>query len=198
MDQLKKEQKNMKRSHQINLLALILSVSIVVFVVAQNAQHQDRGVAGQQAPSWSVSKWHQLPKNLKELNVEDYKGKVLYLYFFQSWCPGCHKTGFPNLKKLHEKFKDDKLVEFVAIQTTFEGHGINTDKKLEPIAKRYELPIPFGQSKGENGTPDIMKKYRSGGTPWVVIVDKNGRVQFNDYHIESGKAASLIESLKKK
>ena len=81
-----------------------------------------QGIVGQQAPQWDVSQWHQLPKGKTDLDIADYKGKVLYLYFFQSWCPGCHSSGFPNLKKLHDKYKDDSNVEFAVIQTTFEGH----------------------------------------------------------------------------
>ena len=153
------------------------------------------GIVGQQAPKWDVSDWHQLPKGKKDLDITDYKGKVLYLYFFQSWCPGCHSTGFPNLKKLHDKYKNDPDVKFVVIQSTFEGHRINTAAKLKPTAKKYDLPIPFGQSAGAD-TPAIMKKYRTRGTPWVVLIDKTGRVQYNDFHLDPKAAIWAIDQLK--
>lgn len=181
----------------------IYMVAVLAFVLttgnlasAQSGKSQKPGIAGQPAPEWAVSKWHQLPKGKKDLNVSDYKGKVLYLYFFQSWCPGCHSQGFPTLKKLHDKFKDDKGVEFAVIQTTFEGHRTNTASKLAPTAAKYKLPIPFGQSAGDRGNPEIMQKYRSGGTPWVVVIDKNGKVQYNDFHINPDKASELIKRLK--
>jgi hypothetical protein len=41
------------------------------------------GIAGQQAPPWKVSQWHQLPTGAVTLNVEDFRGKVIFLYFFQ-------------------------------------------------------------------------------------------------------------------
>ena len=153
------------------------------------------GIPGQQAPEWDVSEWHQLPEGKDDLDITDYRGKVLYLYFFQSWCPGCHSTGFPNLQKLHKKYKDDPEVEFVVIQSTFEGHRTNTADKLKPTAAKYDLPIPFGQSAG-GGTPAIMQKYRTRGTPWVVLIDKTGRVQFNDFHLAPEKASSVIDQLK--
>ena len=177
-------------------VAFVVGVVASIVLFAQSAPQRTRGIAGEQAPDWAISKWYQLPNGKVDLNISDYKGKVLYLYFFQSWCPGCHSTGFPNLQKLHTKYKDDQGVDFVAIQSTFEGHRINTDKKLEPTARRYKLPIPFGQSKGSGGTPEIMRRYQTGGTPWVVIIDKNGRVQFNDYQIDPDKARSLIDRLK--
>jgi len=153
------------------------------------------GIPGQLAPEWDVSQWHQLPDGKDDLDITDYRGKVLYLYFFQSWCPGCHSTGFPNLQKLHKKYKDDPDVDFVVIQSTFEGHGINTADKLKPTAAKYKLPIPFGQSAG-GGTPPIMQKYRTRGTPWVVLIDKTGRVQYNAFHLEPQKASWIIDQLK--
>ena len=159
---------------------------------------QKPGIVGQAAPSWKTSAWHQLPDGKKRLDVGDYKGKVLYLYFFQSWCPGCHRVGFPTLQKVSKALKDNEKVQFVAIQTTFEGHNVNTAEKLIELAKRYKLTIPFGQSAGSKGTPEIMRKYRTGGTPWVVIIDTNGRVVFNDFHIDADRAIAGIRSLSSK
>ena len=181
---------------------LILILCFLIGLVSSNwlsAQENGSkpGIKGQQAPEWAVSQWHQLPDGKEALNIGDYKGKVLYLYFFQSWCPGCHKRGFPVVKKLYEKYKDDKQVEFVVIQSTFEGHSTNTAAKLKPVAAKYKLPIPFGQSRGSRGTPEIMQKYRTGGTPWSVIIDKQGKVQFNDYFITADNASSIIDGLKK-
>ena len=185
----------------------ILLVLLVLFAASMNSGKlfgqsgssvQKKGITGQQAPEWAVSTWHQLPEGKSKLNVGDFKGKVLYLYFFQSWCPGCHSQGFPTLKSLHGKYKDDKEVGFAVIQTTFEGHRVNTASKLKSTAAKYKLPIPFGQSAGDSGTPEIMRKYRSGGTPWVVVVDKSGKIQYNDFHVSPEKASKLIERLKKK
>lgn len=161
------------------------------------AQSKDRGIQGKLAPAWKTSSWYQLPSDQSSLDIADFKDKVVYLYFFQSWCPGCHRIGFPTLKALTDKYSEDDSVAFVAIQTTFEGYHTNTDDKLAAMAKRYELSIPFGQSAGDSGTPEIMRSYRTGGTPWVVIIDREGRVQFNDYHVKPAQAEKIIDRLKK-
>lgn len=153
------------------------------------------GIVGRQAPDWSVSQWKQLPEGTTTLNVDDFRGKVLYLYFFQSWCPGCHSSGFPTLQTLQQQFANDDHVAFVVVQTTFEGHTQNGADQLLPTADRYGLKIPFGQSEGDSGTPDIMYKYRTGGTPWVVLIDKQGQVVFNDFHITPTDAAEAIRHL---
>ncbi len=38
-----------------------------------------------EAPSWGDTQWINLPKGKKSLDVDDYKGKIVYLYFFQKW-----------------------------------------------------------------------------------------------------------------
>jgi thiol-disulfide isomerase/thioredoxin len=90
------------------------------------------GIVGQQAPDWSVSECRRLPDGTTTLNVDNFRGKVLYLYFFQSWCPGCHSRGFPTLQKLQQQFANDDNVAFVVVQTTFEGHAQNGADKLLP------------------------------------------------------------------
>ena len=184
-------------------LFMLTTVGSSVFAQSGNANPQvqsqrkpKRGIVGQQAPKWETSKWIGLPTGKTSFDISDVKGKVTYLYFFQSWCPGCHQRGFPTLKALEEKFRDKKDVQFVAIQTTFEGHRTNTPDKLEVMSKRYNLKIPFGQSKGTSGTPKIMREYRTGGTPWVIVIDKQGKVVFNDYHIDRDVAANAIEKLR--
>ena len=82
---------------------------------------RELGILNQKAPSWNVDQWLGLPAGKKMLDVGDYKGKVVYLYCFQSWCPGCHSHGFPTLQKTMAHFKGDEEVAFVAVQTVFEG-----------------------------------------------------------------------------
>ena len=174
----------------------MLTIGLVLVSQLRAQDGQQLGIFGQPAEKWSVSQWYQLPEGKESIDVGDYAGKVTYLYFFQSWCPGCHSSGFPTLQELTEKFGEDPDVAFVAIQTTFEGHKVNTASKLKKMADRYKLKIPFGQSAGEEGTPDIMRKYRTGGTPWVVIIDPQGIVRFNGHHISPEAAAKGIEQLK--
>jgi len=131
------------------------------------------------------------------LDLKDFKGKVVYLYCFQSWCPGCHKYGFPTLKKAINNFKGEKDVSFVAVQTVFEGASVNTPARAWSTAKKYDLKIPVGHSGDEKTSPPLMRNYRTGGTPWTIIIGRNGKVRYNDFHIEPAAAIKLIEGLLK-
>lgn len=157
------------------------------------------GILGHQAPELTVSKWIDGEgKPMKTVQLAQFKEKVVFILTWQSWCPGCHRIGFPNLKKVYEHFKsENKLgsdVVFLAIQTPFEGLETNTFDKLRPTQEEFDLPIPFGHDSVGN-YPNLMKDYKTGGTPWNIILDKEHKVVFNNFRIEAASAIKLIEKI---
>ncbi|OPX27726.1 MAG: hypothetical protein B1H07_00760 [Campylobacteraceae bacterium 4484_166] len=172
----------------------MLKFFLSVLLVVSSVYSADR-LIGQKAKQFEVDSWIQTYK--KDLDIDDFKGKVLYLYGFQSWCPGCHSHGFPTLSRLSKIYKDDKDVAFVAIQTTFEGFSSNDEQAAREIVKKYKLTMPVGHS-GVNGLRSkFMSNYQTGGTPWTIIVDKQGIIRFSNFHLSVGEAVSLINRLKK-
>lgn len=130
------------------------------------------------------------------LDIDDYQGKIIYLYCFQSWCPGCHKYGFPTLQKVMTAFEGDDNVVFIAVQTTFEGFATNTFERGKEIARQYDLDIPIGFSGSPEQPSELMRNYQTRGTPWTVIVGQAGIVQYNNFHIEDEVAIDMINYLK--
>ena len=157
------------------------------------------GIEGKAAPEWEVEEWISLPKGVKEgPELADLKGKTIYIYCFQSWCPGCHSSGFPTLQKVSEHFKDDDEVAFVVMQTVFEGFAANTPDKGRAVAKKYDLEhLPFAQSGTAEKKSRVMKAYRTRGTPWTIIIGPDGKVAFNDFHLKPDRAIELIDKLEK-
>ena len=116
------------------------------------------GIQGRNAPPWGVETWFNLPESKQRLDVHDFGSKVLYLYCFQSWCPGCHSSGFPTLQAMLGEYEGNHEVTFVAIQTVFEGFDANTLEKAQsscsvcarmwrdgtagPLAPSYALGVP--------------------------------------------------------
>lgn len=156
------------------------------------------GVLDTPAPAWKVDTWFNLPAGKTALDIADYKGKVVYLYGFQSWCPGCHSVGFPTMQKLIEKFGKADDVAFVAVQTTFEGFGTNTADAAKKTGEKYKLTIPIGHSGSEGKRSSVMLAYKSGGTPWTIIIDKDGMVRYNDFHITPEQGEKLINALRER
>lgn len=178
-------------------IARCVAVGMLLTIAGAASAEGERGILGKPAPAWSVGQWLNLPPGKQKIDIQDFHGKTVYLFGFQSWCPGCHSSGFPTLKRVMSRFKENDDVAFVAIQTVFEGFASNTFDHAKQVARKYELAIPVGQS-GERGKPSkVMGRYRSGGTPWVVIIDRDGVVRYNGFHIGVEEAEKLIRGLLK-
>ena len=180
----------------MKLFLSVILAAIILTVGSPLMAQRSLGILGKEAPSWGVDTWIQLPDEKTRIDVDDFRGKVLYLYCFQSWCPGCHSHGFPTLQALIKKYKEDPDVEFVAVQTVFEGFQTNSPEAGWKTAEKYGLEIPIGHSGSKEGHSTVMSRYRTGGTPWTIVIDRNGTIRYNDFHIKISEAEQLIEALK--
>ena len=150
------------------------------------------------AKEFEVKDWIDANGNKTEqIKLADFKGKFKILYCFQSWCPGCHNKGLPDLKKMVEALEGNEKVKFLAIQTVFEGHQENTYEKMVETQKQYELKIPFGHDAGNDGKShsNIMTNYQTGGTPWFIFIDKYDNVVFSDFHLNPDAAIAFLKGL---
>ena len=151
------------------------------------------GIRARTAPEIRLDYWIDADGEPATFSVLEQRGKWVFLKFFQNWCPGCHKSGFPTLKKFSDAFHDHPEVAIAGVQTVFEGFSSNTQSAVRELQLRYELPIVMGHDPGTKATdnhPLTMINYRSGGTPWLVLVAPDGTVVFNDFHAD---ADSLIK-----
>jgi len=107
-------------------------------------------------------------------------------------------VGFPTLQKVTQAFRNETQIIFLAVQTVFEGYGSNSPDKLRKNQLEWGLKIPMAHAAGDPQTheiPAIMSKYRSGGTPWTVLIDPKGNVVYNHFHIQPPQAIAMIEEL---
>lgn len=101
-----------------------------------------------------------------ELDLTAYRGKVIYVDFWASWCGPC-KQSFPWLDNLAHEYASQN---FVVI-------GVNVDKDRDR-AERFltetpaEFPIVY-DPKGELATA-----YKVAGMPSAVLIDRTGHVRF--------------------
>lgn len=155
----------------------------------------EMGIVGLPAPKLEQVRWidengkERSPLTLDELG-EDFK----ILYFFQDWCRGCHTHGFPTIVHLAGELRAQG-VGLAAIQTVFEGAHVNTFDRLRENQQRYRLQIPFGHTVSVSAStiPEIVKSYRSGGTPWFVVIAPDGRVVYDGFLLA---ADGLIQALR--
>ena len=155
------------------------------------------GIVGQPAPPLRDVRWidgtgeERGPLSLDELG-DGYR----ILYFFQDWCEGCHAHGFPTLVRLVTELVD-KNVGFAVIQTVFEGFEVNTFERISDTQRRYGLDIPFGHAGPESGksVPALMEEYRTGGTPWFVVIAPDGKVVFDGFQLNPDALVRVVRPL---
>jgi hypothetical protein len=154
------------------------------------------GVKGGVAPELNVTDWIDQDGNPTDFQLSSYTGKWVFLKCFQSWCPGCHAHGFPALKKISDALVDNPSVVFAGIQTVFEGHYTNTVDKLRKIQLQYDLRLPMGHDDGgDRGRSITMTDYRTGGTPWMIIITPDSHVIYNDFGIDADRAIVFFNEM---
>ena len=107
------------------------------------------------APELQVTEW--LDTFDVARRIADIDAPVIYLYCFQSMCPGCHVHGFPTMKAVkdhYERTGQADKVEFMAIQTVFEDFERNTaEAGVTSIAHHGLDDIAVGHDVGEPQSP---------------------------------------------
>ncbi|MBF0277855.1 MAG: hypothetical protein HQM13_08695 [SAR324 cluster bacterium] len=67
-----------------NLVILTL-ISGILTVFSSRLFAQETGILNQAAPSLHVTEWRNLPSGKTAIDIQDLKGKVVYLFCFQNW-----------------------------------------------------------------------------------------------------------------
>ena len=172
-----------------------LALAVVLVFSAMITAH--RSHASPSAPEWDVSQW----LNTDPLKLSELRGRVVVIEFFQLWCPGCNKFTIPLMKHWHSVFArelhDEKLV-IVSIHTVFEGHNYQTPMRLRGFIREKGIIHPVGIDNQLAGgrIPETMRRYRTSGTPEVVLVGKQGQIRFQRFgYFDPDGAANLVRKL---
>jgi peroxiredoxin len=100
----------------------------------------------------------------KTVRLSDYKGKVVLLEFWASWCPPC-RASVPGLEKLHNAYKDKGLV-LLAVSMD-EGGGDEVRSFIRESGITYTVL---------KGTEDVAMKYEVRSIPMMLVLNKEGRI----------------------
>ena len=117
----------------------------------------------------------------KTHSLSDYKGNVIVVDIWATWCGPCVKE-IPFFKKLEEEFKGQDVV--------FMGISVDQYKsKWEAFVKKENLT-----AVQLLGTPEIRDNYQIKGIPRFMLFDKNGKIVTTDApRPSSPELKSMIE-----
>ncbi|HKN19366.1 MAG TPA: TlpA disulfide reductase family protein [Dissulfurispiraceae bacterium] len=100
------------------------------------------------------------------LNLGDYRGKVVLLEFFASWCPPCRMMA-PELKSVYEKYRGKGLIVLaIAIDD-----GPEALSAVKNFVNEFSVPYPV---MIDDGT--VSRQYQVISIPTSFIIDKQGKI----------------------
>jgi len=107
----------------------------------------------------------------KQFNFAKYKGKVIYVDFWASWCGPCRQE-FPFSKKLHSSLSDKQKKNIVFLYISIDDDPANWKNAVE------KLQLDNGDHGFSEGgwASEVVKKYQINGIPRYMIIDKNGTI----------------------
>ena len=100
----------------------------------------------------------------KTYRLADYRGKVVVLNFWATWCPPC-RYEMPSMERAHQKVRGENIV-LLAVNV-----GENADQIFE-FTGRY--PVTFPLPLDLDGT--VSRKYPVIGLPTTFVIDPRGMV----------------------
>jgi thiol-disulfide isomerase/thioredoxin len=144
----------------IRLFAL-KSIAICILVIgATFAQAQD---TLRIAPAFTLSDIHG-----NKVSLSDFKGKVVYLDFWASWCGPC-VAEIPHSKKLQKQFKDNTGIVFINI--SLDRDTIQWKKKVE---SKSMMGVQLLSPKGLES--DVINNYDLKSIPRFIIINRQGKI----------------------
>lgn len=106
-------------------------------------------------------------QNGKQVSLGDYRGKVIFLNFWATWCPPCQRE-LPHIQELYEKYRNS---DEVAVLTVVNPGG--QEKSAEGIRAfldehAYSMPVLF-----DDGS--MYYYFQITSMPTTFMIDKNGK-----------------------
>jgi len=103
--------------------------------------------------------------NGQQVSLSSFKGKYVLIDFWASWCGPCREES-PNVQKQYQLYKDKG----------FEVVSVSIDKKEDAWRKAVVEDNLKGTLLLAKDSKKIMKDYVFSGIPYMVLLDKEGKV----------------------
>ena len=108
--------------------------------------------------------------------LSDYKGKVVFLNFWATWCPPCKKE-MPDIEELYKEYNlnKDEVVFLGIANPSSDDYPNNQDMRKEEIMSfledgKYTFPTVFDE------TGEVFYNYNISAFPTTFMIDKEGNM----------------------
>lgn len=140
----------------------LLLVAVALFSCAKNEKSPAGAEKKITAPTLAL-----VDLNGNKVSIADYKGKVVMLEFFASWCPPCQMSA-PEVESVYKKYKDKG---FVVLGISID-EGANARAYVNSFMKDYGITYPVFIDDGS-----ASRQYRVMSIPTSFVIDRQGNVR---------------------
>lgn len=105
--------------------------------------------------------------NGKQVSLSDFKGKVVLIDVWATWCAPC-RGEIPHLKKLEEEMKGMDVI--------FLGVSVDEARNKQKWLDFIEQEKLGGIQVFASGWSKITKDYKINGIPRFIVIDRKGNV----------------------
>ena len=123
----------------------------------------------------------------KSVRLSDFKGKVVLLNFWATWCPTCEKDR-PAIERLHQAYRSRG---FVVVAVSIDRSSTANVKRY---VERHRLSFPHLHDPDDRVSPD----YWVIGIPTSLLITRNGLVAYRvagEYDWDGPEVRQVIERL---
>ncbi len=110
--------------------------------------------------------------NNRKIKLSDFKGKPTFLFFWATWCGGCHKAA-PDMKSLINSFKNSNI-NFISV-------SIDTDYDMFIKSKR-KIELPCTTLIDTQNT--LRYYFQFLYVPHIIVLDAAGKIVYADKQSE--------------
>ena len=123
-----------------------------------------------------------------EYDFSEYRGKVVLLNFWASWCPPCRRE-MPSMERLYRKYQENDFT-VVAI------NQMEDEDKIFAFTGALETQLTFNILLDTQST--VSQDYDVRGLPTTYLIDKKGRIRYRAVggrEFDHPKVEKIIQSL---
>jgi peroxiredoxin len=165
------------------LSALLLLCLAALITNAQQTDTTTRTKVGDPSPNFSFN----ITKD-KVVNLSDYKGRIVVLDFFATWCPPC-RLELPRVQKeIWEKYRNNPKFALFAFD-----REENWNKVL-PFKQKNHFTFPMVPDMGRV----IFSLYASQSIPRLIVLDEKGTIIYQSIGYTEKDFSELLALLANK
>lgn len=116
--------------------------------------------------------------NGKKVSLEQFKGKVVILDFWATWCGPCKKS-FPAMQMAQNKYKNDPNVRFLFIHTWERDSNATAEAKAYIQNNHYNFEVLMDLKDSATKQNKVVISYGVSGIPAKFIIDPQGVIRFH-------------------